>query len=387
MSGQTVTRFDYGRPIGVETTPEGFLRVDAYVARTGVQVYRDADGKERREYRPAAAVFDAASLESFHLKPVTLGHPTEGLLSAENAKQYQVGSIGETVKPERRFVRAKFLVTDGAAISAIKGGIRELSVGYQASFDPQPGTTDEGERYDGVQGDIRVNHLAVVEKARAGEGVAIKLDAGAAVMRFDAADYADDTEVRMVKVTLDGISYDAAPEVANALTKAHAQAADLTAQLAQANITGKGALDKALAERDTYKERLDAAEKRDIRAEVRERVALETTARKILPDVKLDELGNEEIRLAVVKAKFPDLKLDDKSKDYIASRFDIALEEQGRRAADDKRHEEALGEQRGKIVPRQDSSNSADDSIRQMEWRLANQWKPGFDPEGYRRGA
>jgi len=48
----TVLRLDGKR------TPQGFLRADAVIARTGVQLYRRGDGTTQREYRPPETVFE-----------------------------------------------------------------------------------------------------------------------------------------------------------------------------------------------------------------------------------------------------------------------------------------------------------------------------------------
>jgi len=42
--------------------------------------------------------------------------------------------------------------------------------------------------------------------------------------------------------------------------------------------------------------------------------------------VKLDAMSDEEIRKAVIAAKFPNANMDGKSADYIQARFDAALE-------------------------------------------------------------
>src|SRR5574342_952483 len=63
-------RFDRGRVPKVTRTQQGFLRVDAAIARVGVLLYHNPDGSERRELRPADEVFDPLSLGSFAHAPV-----------------------------------------------------------------------------------------------------------------------------------------------------------------------------------------------------------------------------------------------------------------------------------------------------------------------------
>ena len=73
-----------------ETTPQGFLKVRAYTARTGVQIYKKADGSSLREFRPEYEVFSDENVEALKVSPVTNGHPPE-MITPENSKKYIVG--------------------------------------------------------------------------------------------------------------------------------------------------------------------------------------------------------------------------------------------------------------------------------------------------------
>ena len=55
-----------------EKTAEGFLVARAPVTSIGVFSYRNPDGSERRELRLPEEVFNADSLASLRLKPLTL---------------------------------------------------------------------------------------------------------------------------------------------------------------------------------------------------------------------------------------------------------------------------------------------------------------------------
>mgnify|MGYP003292221380 CR=1 FL=1 len=73
-------------------TAEGFIRDTPIVGRTGILVYRNADGTERREYRPPEEAFKADSLASLMGKPITIGH--KAFVTAGNAAQVApVGSV------------------------------------------------------------------------------------------------------------------------------------------------------------------------------------------------------------------------------------------------------------------------------------------------------
>jgi hypothetical protein len=128
------------------------------------------------------------------------------------------------------------------------------------------------------------------------------------------------TETKFVAVRLDGIEYQAAPEVNNALTKAQ---------------DALGALQKRFdtveAERDTLKsttanfdKELKAARETG-RAVVKIRLDLEDVARQ--HKVKFDDDDTDQtIKTNVLGKLRPELKLDGKSEDYIDSAFDLTME-------------------------------------------------------------
>lgn len=154
-------------------TDEGYLVAPGNLARTGVQEYRafelglDADGmdpmKVIRLYRPAEEVFDAASMTSFEGKPVTLGHPDEHV-TAENWSDLAQGEVTE-IKRAGDMLAGTVIIRNRKAIDAVENGTVELSNGYTFSLDMTPGKTADGQDYDGVQRNIRVNHIALVDAA------------------------------------------------------------------------------------------------------------------------------------------------------------------------------------------------------------------------------
>lgn len=161
--------------------PNGWLRVDAFIARTGILEYVEPDGTVRREYRPPEEAFAPATLASFASVPLTLQHPPEGSLTPENTRQHQVGTVEQPAR-DRDKVRASILVTDAEAIDEIRSGTVQLSCGYVCELEFTPGVVN-GERYDAVQRAVVGNHVALVEAGRAGPEISLRADAAA---RLDA---------------------------------------------------------------------------------------------------------------------------------------------------------------------------------------------------------
>lgn len=180
-------RWDRAELSKPEKTPEGFLRADAHITRAGVFEYRRFDGSVVREWRPPQEVFDAKSLASFALVPLTLGHPPDNL-TPSTVRDHYVGSVGEP-KRDGNHARAQMLVTDPRAIAAIEGGRNKVSCGYTANVIERRGRVvmDGVEHeFDAVQTEIRGNHIAIaVDRPRAGDTAQIRIDASDAEQRTD----------------------------------------------------------------------------------------------------------------------------------------------------------------------------------------------------------
>lgn len=163
-------------------TPQGFIRTDAFLARTGVQTYRQPDGTIRRELRLAEEVFAPEAMESASLAPLTLDHPPE-FVTPENAKTYTVGIVGEQLRKEdEKFLAGTVVVMNADAIASVESGERtELSCGYSIDhLEEKPGEWN-GEPYDVIQRGIRINHVALVSRGRAGPDVRLRFDAAESV--------------------------------------------------------------------------------------------------------------------------------------------------------------------------------------------------------------
>ena len=85
-----------------------------------------------------------------------------------------VGSIGSDVHFDAPYLKASLCVWDSEAIALIDAQkLDELSSAYHYTPVMEPGTTPEGEAYDGRMTNILGNHLALVEVGRAGPDVVV----------------------------------------------------------------------------------------------------------------------------------------------------------------------------------------------------------------------
>lgn len=333
----SVRRFDRASFSKAVKLDNGMLKAPARLTRVGVFEYRTADGKVVRELRLPEEVFNADSMSSFELVPLTDDHPTEndGEVTAENAKRLSVGSVGAP-KQDGRFLAATLMVTDSKAIVKMQGGKQELSCGYFCDREPaEPGAMwkdPESGRdlpYDFIQRNIRGNHVAVVDRGRAGPEVRVQLDAADAVQvqpgEGESPSLTTIQEVpSMEKIVIDGLDLEVSPTVKQALAK---QAKATEESLA----ASKAETDKQAARADAAEAKVVALEKSltevsdpaKLQAAVTARVALETSARAHLGnEAKLDGLDAQGVKKAVVAKLSPETKLDGKSADYVDALFD-----------------------------------------------------------------
>jgi len=356
MSKQ-VLRFDRGKFETAERTPQGFLRVPAYVTRAGVFTYKTGDGKTIREFRPAAEVFSKESMDSLAGSPVTLKHPP-AMLTPKNVKQYQVGYAVEQPRQDGDKISIPLVVADEGAINAVeKAGLREVSCGYYADSVAEPGEFD-GQAYDFVQKNIRYNHIAIVEKGRAGRDVRIRLDAADAVMKLDAEEVEEEPiinkepeeELKVENITINGKEFQVSPELKTAIstemnksketmdefTKTKEQVTTLQKEKDDLTKTHEATQAKLDVANEELKKRVDSTpDENKIRELAKSRMGLEKVATHILPKdqvEKLDSMSDTEIKRAVIMVDSPTAQLEGKSDVYIDTRFDSVAEKVRARA-------------------------------------------------------
>lgn len=173
------------------TNGNGHLVVDCFLSCSGIfdylaseiksqwpdnaEVQSYDDGAVLRAYRAPNAVTNQEYLDSAKYVPVTDNHPPH-MLHPDNMAGYPVGTSTEKVSVDEGRPRAQLVLWDKRAINARKQGKKDISLGCYNRFVWGAGTTDSGAHYDFEIRDSVINHIAIVDRGRAGAGVAI-LDA------------------------------------------------------------------------------------------------------------------------------------------------------------------------------------------------------------------
>lgn len=401
-TAENICHFDIGGIQGsVSKTDEGFLKADAAVTRTGVFRYINPDGSFRNELRHPDDVFRSDSLDTLKMKPITKNHPQKVFVNAKNADKFSVGHTGETIRPSGHLVMASLLVTHEDGIDAIeKEGLKEISCGYRADLLPESGEY-EGKKYDCRQVNIRYNHVALVKRGRAGAEVRLNIDHAdnedIEYAIIDEDNSSTNNKNKPLKggrvmpfIKLDsGLSY----EVEQAEVVKGFEDLQTKLDSAKAELETKNAeISKLKADVDTEKEKSTELQKKidgqdeHIDAAVKARVTLVNMANTHLDEEickKLDSMSNVEIKKAIVLAKFPEAKLDEKDEVYIDARFDSAMELLEKDKKDNKKHSDKMSSQRKKIVDSkktdEDDGDKVDNAQNKYLDSLTNAWKEKKD--------
>lgn len=302
-------------------TDEGFLRVPGKAARTGIQDYLACElGLKDRDpnsivkvYRPADEVFKDESLATYLGADVTNDHPSS-LVNADTYRNTSVGVVTSVGRQENDFVVVDMVIKHKDAIKAVESGKCELSAGYTAIYDDTPGTTPDGESYDFRQTSIKINHVAIVDRARAGMmarifdektggnmPVNITLDSGRVIDVADAAN---------------------AQLVADAFDRSEKRVKDAEA----ARDTAQALYDSA---QEQVKELQQKCSDEAIKARVEQLARVTTLARKVAGDAfTCDSMDHVEIMRSALTAKRPTIDWASKSAAYVEAAFDQASEKE-----------------------------------------------------------
>lgn len=171
MDKSSVRSYDVDGRLRVEKTPISKSNICPYYGREipdfeslGLDankvynLFRDPE-----ELRKAAHTFNNIPLLNTHI-PVNADNPQ---------KENVVGATGSNSVFDGEYLNNGLIVWDSSSIAGVESGEqRELSSAYRYRADMTPGEYN-GEHYDGVMRDIIGNHVALVEKGRAGKDVLV----------------------------------------------------------------------------------------------------------------------------------------------------------------------------------------------------------------------
>ncbi len=298
-----VVRVDAPSHSKVVQLPNGGLRIEASLSRTGIQKYTDATGSERLEYRPEEEVFSDASMASFKGVPVTIGHP-KNFVSPDNYKDLAVGHVSDDVRRGDGTLDASIVIMAREAVDAIEcDAVHDVSVGYSVELDETPGITPDGQRFDAIQRHIVANHLAILGRGqgRGGPKVSLHLDSAlSSVLPYNTT---------MSKVSLPEV----VTEVVVPATNVNQARLDQLEGELRAQAATIAQLKAALVQ---------AKDPKRVDAMVQERAALLSVALPILgSEYRVDGKTLEDVRKDVVAKALPEEHLDGVSADYIKGLF------------------------------------------------------------------
>lgn len=345
----------------------GYLEAFALTARTGIQQYLGAevgrpDLKVVNVYRDEKEVFSKRALESFSKIPMTNDHPGQPVTAA-NWKQVAVGTTGDEVLRDGEYLKIGLKITDGDAVAAVQAGKRELSVGYSCELVWEDGEAPDGTKYQAKQTNIIADHIAIVQRGRAGSRASI----GDSWPQHTPTP--EEKPMTLKTVTVDGIPVEVTDQGAVVIATLQGRLADAATKLStteSAHATAMAAKDADLAKKDAEIDDLKAKQVTDAQIDERVKARGDLIAKaKAIADGDYAGKSDAEIRKAVVVAKLGDAAVAGKPEAYVDARFDILAED----AAKDPVRKHLIN-QDGRQVPN-------DNGQQAYEQRLNDAWKGG----------
>jgi len=286
------------------------MEANAKVGRPGIQKYvkgvdfADVDlpdewkakpfGSLIKLLRPTMEVFNPQSMKSFEGVPVTDNHPPTNVVDSTNVKDVQVGfSRKVSASSDGESVDAVVLIQDEKTIKSVMGGKDQISLGYQAEVDFTPGVDGVYGVYDARMTDIRGNHIAIVDRARAGSD-------------FRLNDNQQQRKTEMKTRVVDGKSFELSDDAAACFDAMKVDVAAKTSEITTLKITltdTTAALETVKGERDAAKAKTltDSDVDEQVAARVKARIELVDAAIKVIADGDFAGKTDKEIRLEVIK--------------------------------------------------------------------------------------
>lgn len=296
-------------PNQFETPTEGYrICKNVPICRTGFQEYLGSelkkhpsyddswgleDGETYKVFRPIEEVTSKETIGTAEGKSIVDEHPPEhiapgSLISIETERELNCGHvqnvrIGDKLPNGETPLLADMHIKNDVLIDKVDGGIRDISCGY---------TYKLKRLADGTlaQADIRINHVAVVPKGRAGPDVAIK-DALPAEIALKEKKTTMTFRERINALGWKHFATDATPEeLAAAVKEAGKSATDAEPEKKDKEKEGDVA-DKSTKDAEALKTQLDAANKELEEYKAKDKAAKDKAA-KDAAESALEELND-----------------------------------------------------------------------------------------------
>lgn len=284
----------------------GAMIAPCTIARVGIMQYRASEcGALFADRDPNSIVkiatleadlFDADSIESYRSAPITINHPSEDV-TVVNAKDLQKGNLDSIPFADGLLLSGHIVINDADTIKLIDSGTSQLSSGHSCVLV----LADAEAEYDAFKTNIRANHIAIVERGRAGSA---KI-ADEEITLSDEEIKLADTEAKLAKVETKLADTSKELDIAKAqLEDAEEKIVGVTKALEEATAKlSDAAIDKLV----------------NLRLEFVQEVAT-------LSDMDITGMSTIEAKRAVLK-ELKDRDFSDKSDTYIEARYDAALED------------------------------------------------------------
>lgn len=337
-----LTRYDTAPINKIEQdATTGFIHVNNVpIARVGVFPYLKADGSIEMEAKLPAELLADTTVESANNKPVTDDHPEE-FVTQSNANKYMKGFTASNAHVDDDTLRVDMTITDAALINEINQGKQELSIGFETEIVPHKGEY-KGSVYDSVQKNIQINHVAVVERGRAGHSVRLVGDSAEMVDDFKKGKHMDVTKVRLgdTDITVATSDADKVVKVDADNSEKEKKIADLKAKIADYKKqleelqgdadSSKKSEEEAKAEKDALEKQLETYKKKyegdGLDQAIDAKIGLIEKVKPYVGD-SFDFKGknDKDIKVATLKAIDDSIDLSNRSDDYINAYFDSTI--------------------------------------------------------------
>lgn len=355
-----ITRFDTAPINELTVDPQtGYLHAsNVPIARVGVFPYLHSDGTWTNEAKLPEDILSESTVKSANNKPVTNDHPVDDgenvLVDKTNSTQYVKGFTADNAHVEGDMLKVGLTIMDPQLIDTVQnGGKQELSIGFQTDVEPISGEYN-GAKYDSVQRNIQINHVAVVDRAREGHNIRITGDSAQMVVNDtrkekqmaenekNAFDDADNTSSNTnpassnTSSSSNSSSSSSSDDKDKQIADLKQQVKDLQAQLASKNSNSSSQddsddddkdksksksdsvdaeIEKIKKERDMYKSQVEGD---SFNTTIDERIDLIDDAKKILGDsYDFHGKSNHDIKVAAIKKADSTIKVDGMDDSFI----------------------------------------------------------------------